>query len=470
MAQCLHPISVRIDRRRSAAVLYACDKKYVRYKNVRPSLNDVVKVPCGKCIVCLKNRQNALVSRCLAESEKRGTFCFLTLTYNDEHLPLAQSFWRISKETGEVSCVDRGEVVVSARNTRLSGKLLDFKDDIEHIRRKFNSKAPAASTVPRYVDTPIPGFEDEEFEYFSRLTPSVCRQDVRLWLKRARVNFEREHGYKLPDFSYVAVSEYGPNTCRPHYHLAFFGLNCNEAIWLSDSWSYGYKMLKMVNRVNPDGTDGFQIASRYIGKYMTKGKFDCESVLNHSAEKPRICQSIGIGSSLIDKVRSSMCAFDIYGEYDLDTLFCPRLGRSLNQIEVDVLVKEIPKRLCYETGNGFRLPIPRIFREKVFYHLKYHYEKKVTHFDRRGEINSRECLSQTVLRFPTTIWALVSDSIREHLSADDSAKFQSYLSGFGEGEIDTACSEFAYYEEYCAKIAECSHEENYKTFLTHSKF
>lgn len=470
MAQCLHPISIRIDRRKSFAALTSCDKKYVRYKDVRPSLNDVVKVPCGKCIQCLKNRQNALVSRCLAESEKRGSFQFLTLTYDDEHLPIAQSLWRISKETGLIECVDKGEVIVSARSERLHGVLADFGKSRDAIRKKFQMYAPQSSEKPRYVDTPIPGFEDDEFEYFSRLTPSVCREDVRLWLKRARVSFERKHGYKLPDFSYVAVSEYGPNTCRPHYHVAFFGLDLNEAIWLSDSWTYGYRMLKSVNRVNKDGSDGFQIASRYIGKYMTKGKFDCESVKDCSAEKPRLCQSIGIGSNLIEKVRSHMCAFDMYGEYDLDTFFCPTLGRCLTRIEVDSLVKEIPKRLCYETGNGFKLPIPRLFRDKVFYHQNYHYEKRTRFSNRRGKIDSEQFLSKEVLRSPTALWALVSAYLREYFSADDSAKFQSYISYFGKGETASACREFAYYEECCAKLSESSLEENYTNFLTKSLF
>ena len=78
----------------------------------------------------------------------------------------------------------------------------------------------------------------------------------------------------LPDFSYVAISEYGPRTCRPHYHLAFFGLKREHLLSIgpmADGKSQAGSGL--FNQVNPDGSSGFLKASKYIGKYMSKGKF-----------------------------------------------------------------------------------------------------------------------------------------------------------------------------------------------------
>lgn len=475
MSTCLHPIYVKIDRRKTSACLDACKPSMVKYRDIRPSALDYTPVPCGKCINCLKNRQNALVARCLAESEKRGTFIFLTLTYDEEHLPFAQSLWRISRETGEYECVDKGEIILSARSSRLT-------EDREHFYKTFNDKVRSEFRLakfnwtnrdePIYLEYPLDAFSamDDDYDYVARVTPSVCREDVRLWLKNARVRFEREKGYKLPDFSYVAVSEYGPNTCRPHYHLAFFGLSMNEAQWLSDSWQYGYRMLKVVNRVNPDGSDGFQIASRYIGKYMTKGKFDCRSVRDCSAEKPRLCQSKGIGVSLIDKVRSYMCCFDLFGEYDLDSLFCPQLKRCFNSEEIASIEKEMPKRLCFDTGNGYKLPVPRLFRDKVFYHQHYEKVPKRKYSVRADGISEKIEYCTRLVRKPTTIWSLVADSIRDNLSADHSAKFLQYLGRRREGNIAEVVSEFAYYEEALTSIAECSVETGYINFLSKSKF
>lgn len=471
---CLHPRYIRVDKRSKASCLDACSPRLVKYRDVRPSVLDYMPVPCGKCINCLKARQNVLVSRCLEESEKRGSFVFLTLTYDDEHLPFAQSLWRVSKSTGEYELVDKGQIIVSARSSRLNEERKHFLKYADKIRADFKRERSKCidKTKPIYLESEIGGFSsvDDEFAYLSRITPSVCREDVRLWLKSARVSFERTHGYKLPDFSYVAVPEYGPNTCRPHYHLAFFGLQLNEAIWLSDSWKYGYRMLKVVNRVNADGSDGFQIASRYIGKYMTKGKFDCESVLDCSAEKPRLCQSKGIGSSLIEKLRSYMCAFDLFGEYDLDSLFCPSLGRCFTDKEVESLQKEIPKRLCYDIGKDYKLPIPRLFREKVFCHC--HYEKvpkRKYEFRNDGISEKVECCTRLV-RKPTTIWSLVADSIRTNLMENNSADFFRYISGRSERDFSEVVSQFAYYEEARSEVSERNAEACYINFLNQSKF
>ena len=49
-------------------------------------------VPCGKCSECVKKRQSSYVVRCIEESRKRGRIWFLTLTYNDDHLPYVDGF------------------------------------------------------------------------------------------------------------------------------------------------------------------------------------------------------------------------------------------------------------------------------------------------------------------------------------------------------------------------------------------
>lgn len=453
MAQCLHPRWIKIDRRDKNPLRFD-DAKFKRYRDVRPSMLDYLPVPCGKCINCLRNKQNAMVSRCLEESDKRGTFSFVTLTYRDDTLPIAQSLWRVRKDTGEIEIVHDGEIVSS------------FEDGLFVDRAKVLSLV--RSDEPRYYDKIIDGFSDDDYEYFSRLTPSLNRRDFRLWLKRCRVSYEREYGSKL-DFSYVAVGEMGPRTCRPHYHLAFFGLTPDQVSYFTERWTLGYTCVRHVNSINPDGTDGFAIASRYIGKYMSKGKFDCRSVLDKSAIKPRVCQSKGIGKSLIDKLRSSMCCFDMYGAFDLDTFFCPSLGRCLNDNEINSIVSEVPKRLVYDSSYGFTLPIPRLFRDDVFYHKTVTYEK-CRKFKTDGNwVQPYECKRTKVVRVPTALWALVSADLREHISSDLDEKFRAYLAKFNDGEIAFACSSFEEYSANILQISERSRETNYKNFLTQSK-
>lgn len=454
MAQCLRPIWIKIDRR---------DKNPIRYvhsfntqsgkKFVRESLLDYAPIPCGKCINCLKNKQNAMVSRCLAESSKRGTFSFVTLTYDDDHLPIAQSLWRASKDTGECELVHKGEVVSSSRD-----KLFRFGDRNKLIKM-------ACSPQPRYLDKVITGFEDDEYVYFSRLTPSLYRKDFQLWLKRCRVAYERATGKHL-DFSYVIVGEMGPRTCRPHYHCAFFGLNPDQVHFFAERWNLGFTDVKHVNSVNPDGTDGFAIASRYIGKYMSKGKFDCPSVLDKSAVKPRVCQSIGIGRNLIDWLKNRVYCFDMYGKYDIDTMFCPSLGRCFTDSEIESIVKEVPKRLSYDSSYGFTLPIPRLFRDDLFYH------KSITYVtERKQDTNGNwvSCRTQKIIRKSTTIWSLVTAYLREHISSDNLGKFLTFIRRYAEGQTSIACDAFTSYENSCTEISERSRETNYKQFLNSAK-
>lgn len=46
-----------------------------------------LRLPCGHCIECLKMRANVFAVRCSFEASLHSENCFLTLTYDDEHIP-----------------------------------------------------------------------------------------------------------------------------------------------------------------------------------------------------------------------------------------------------------------------------------------------------------------------------------------------------------------------------------------------
>ena len=46
-----------------------------------------VTVPCGQCIGCLLERSRQWAMRCSHEASLYDENCFITLTYDDEHLP-----------------------------------------------------------------------------------------------------------------------------------------------------------------------------------------------------------------------------------------------------------------------------------------------------------------------------------------------------------------------------------------------
>lgn len=223
---------------------------------------DFIVVPCGKCFACTKARQDNFACRIRAEADKRGSMSLVTLTYNEDNLPLVSTLWRISKETGEMERLTDPDFVCYSR-----------KEDFYGYRKDFQELQP--SRFARFIDVPY-GFEDDAYSYIMRLTPSVCRKDVQLWLKTCR-NRAKCDG-KVLEFSYAICSEYGPRTCRPHYHCVFLGLPREDVEAFARLWSFGYTDVCHVDRVNPDGSDGFGRVSDYIGKYIAKGTFECDSV------------------------------------------------------------------------------------------------------------------------------------------------------------------------------------------------
>ena len=52
---------------------------------------EVIKLPCGQCIGCRIDRTKQWAIRCIHESKLHNKNCFITLTFNDEHLDSAGS-------------------------------------------------------------------------------------------------------------------------------------------------------------------------------------------------------------------------------------------------------------------------------------------------------------------------------------------------------------------------------------------
>lgn len=67
----------------------------------RPLLDDpnLITIPCGKCIGCRLEYSRQWANRCLLELKEHDSAYFVTLTYNDWHVPISQY---VNKETGEL--------------------------------------------------------------------------------------------------------------------------------------------------------------------------------------------------------------------------------------------------------------------------------------------------------------------------------------------------------------------------------
>lgn len=77
---CLHPINLRVKNN-------TCN--ILGYKQF-------ILVPCGKCVECLKRKQNDWSVRCMEQFKSSKFGCFVTLTYRDDNVPTI-----VNVDTGE---------------------------------------------------------------------------------------------------------------------------------------------------------------------------------------------------------------------------------------------------------------------------------------------------------------------------------------------------------------------------------
>ncbi len=62
-------------------------------------IHDFIEIPCGRCIGCRLAYSRQWADRCMLELGYHEQSWFITLTYDDEHLPISES---VDPETGEI--------------------------------------------------------------------------------------------------------------------------------------------------------------------------------------------------------------------------------------------------------------------------------------------------------------------------------------------------------------------------------
>lgn len=71
---------------------------FLRLGQQPPAGFEELSVPCGQCIECRLQRSREWATRCMLEAEASSSVWFVTLTYDDNHLPVSYS---VDSSTGE---------------------------------------------------------------------------------------------------------------------------------------------------------------------------------------------------------------------------------------------------------------------------------------------------------------------------------------------------------------------------------
>lgn len=224
--------------------------------------HEPVVVSCGSCPSCILRRSGIQTNILTSYSAQFRYVYFVTLTYAPCFLP-----------TLEVSVVEACTDDIADVSVVPDIRDLDARDPNTYL---FGFRSvPRSASVKLKNSTVERTFKDPDVKFSYPMTskellsilnkvkhnvpnriPYVCNRDLDLFLKRLRSYYPDE---KL---RYYAVSEYGPTSYRPHWHLLLFSdsdqFSKTVLENVSKAWSYG--------RCDASLSRGF--AAPYVASYV----------------------------------------------------------------------------------------------------------------------------------------------------------------------------------------------------------
>ena len=184
--------------------------------------HEPVVVPCGQCPSCVLRRSSIQTNLLTTYSAQFRYVYFVTLTYAPCFLPTLEVsvIEACTDDIADVSCVpDINHLDINDNNSYLFG--------FRSVPRTSSVKVKGSTVERTFKDLDVkfsyPMKPKELLSILNKIKhnvpnriPYVCNRDLDLFLKRLRSYYPDE---KL---RYYAVSEYGPSSYRPHWHLLLF--------------------------------------------------------------------------------------------------------------------------------------------------------------------------------------------------------------------------------------------------------
>lgn len=232
---------------------------------------DLIRVPCGKCVGCRLDYAKEWSARIVMESfDYPGRSLFVTLTYDDEHLPC---------------------------------KLRDC-DNVYH----------GVDLAKMYGDVHA---------------AVLVKKDVQDWLKRLRVTVDRNYdeAHKMPIRFYLA-GEYGSKGHRPHYHVCLFGLPNDLTVEGTNKLGQPLYQSELVNET---WNQGFTVVGElntntaaYTARYTLKKAQGLDNAYNDRLGIPRefvtMSRKPGVGLKYYEDHKTEI--------YDCDEIILPASSKD----------------------------------------------------------------------------------------------------------------------------------------------
>lgn len=165
-------------------------------------------VPCGKCVSCQNNKRSSLSLKLRLE-EYTSKYCyFLTLTYNDDSIPL------FSLGT-DLQTKDFLRLYPYSKRMRSDSMVSDFCSDFYNFDSDFVDKMD-------YYSAFVCNYERHYHKscvYGHGLYALLYYRDIQLFLKRIRKHIFKYYDEKI---RFYIIGEYGTKSLRPHWHCLLF--------------------------------------------------------------------------------------------------------------------------------------------------------------------------------------------------------------------------------------------------------
>lgn len=284
--------------------------------------HESVVVPCGHCPSCVLRRSAIQTNLLTTYSAQFRYIYFVTLTYAPCFLPTLEVsiIEACTDDIADVPCfpniddLDAGDPntylfgfrsVPRTASVKLKNSTVErtFKDP--EIRFSYPMKPKDLLSILGKINHNIP----------NRI-PYVCNRDLDLFLKRLRSYYPDE---KL---RYYAISEYGPTSFRPHWHLLLFSNSERFSKTICENvfkaWSYG--------RCDASLSRGFaaQYVASYVNSFVALPNFYTQMP---KVVRPKSFHSIGFTESNLFPRKVRITEIDEVTDKCLDGVVVERNGK-----------------------------------------------------------------------------------------------------------------------------------------------
>lgn len=224
------------------------------YVKVSPYHKERLRVRCGHCITCKMFRSRDWSTRLYLESKLWDKVCFVTLTYNNVHLP--QMYYESAR-----SYVPAGDTYIETQPELLSIPTV-WPDDLRNFFKRLRKSGIGEPRI--YGETKTNWFRSSE-NYLDGFRSNF------------RGNFEIKFSVRNT-LKYFGVGEYGlrgdalNGKGRPHYHLILFGVGLEDKNFIERAWSLHGESFGFIRVDDFPRTDGKYIC-KYVAGYIQKKLF-----------------------------------------------------------------------------------------------------------------------------------------------------------------------------------------------------